>query len=1242
MKKLLLFLSLFIFQTNYAQIDYNVLIDRLYSAADDSDGSGDEDPTWYLRMQDNAGGPMQNSPCYHTTHPYNSWYNVNSPWFNSTNTSATSFSTWMLCWEEDGCGGNCDYNPLNLNPFSSNFCANGEDGLAPPGTNGSTFGSTQTIDIFTNPPCTWNEDEISIFGEVENGSAAEYKAEIQVYWSPNGGVNPGVIAGNQTICSGISPSGLTSVDDGSGGSPTFGGYFTYQWEQDVGCTGAFTDITGANFNVYFPGAITQTTCYRRKTTSACGDFFSNSITITVENTSSSAGSLTASSNVLCSAGGTVDFTVNGGTLGAGAQWELYTGSCGGTLVATSATGLFSGISIPSTETYYVLANGSCNTTSCVSTTITVETLSADPSSLTPSATTLCAVGPVDFTVSGGSLGTGAQWELYSGSCGGTLIATSATGVFSGIVVSSTETYFAQAVGNCNATSCVSTTITLEVPSTDPSSLTSSSSNLCSPGPVDLTVNGGSLGTGAQWELYTGSCGGTLVSTSATGVFTGINISANETFYVLASGNCNVTNCESTSVTLSTPSTDPTGITASDTLVCSGDLVVLNVAGGSLGTNSSWEWYSGSCGGTTQGNGSSITVSPADTTTYYVRAEGPCGNTLCASVEIAVIPPAISLDSALASDYTVCPEDPVQLTAYYSTTLPSNYIITWYTGACGAVPIGVGDNITVNPTDTTLYYVQCVGTCGVSSCDTVQVNVQDGSTSPGSVTATNNNFCVGGNTTLTVNGGTLGLGAQWNWYEGSCASSVIGTGTSISVSPTASTMYYVRAVGSSCGPTACVSIFINVFDLTVNLTPFDTLCQFDSTSFILSGGTPLGGTYAGTGVTGGTFDPLAAGPGTHAITYSYTDPNGCSGNATEDLVIMESNAPPSAILASPTEICDGSSSTLWLGTVLGPDYGNDLLFDRMWVWYKGNCGSGTPIDTTYNNFYQTDPSGGIVLDINGDTIFQDTSIVVSPSSTTNYYVRAEGGWCEPTECVGITISVYNLETNLLSFEDICGVDAPAFDLTGGIPSGGVYSGVGVSDGVFDPLSAGLGTHTITYTYSYAGCTVTDSETITVSQSPVNVYHTIEQESCSEGGILIHLHTTGGSGFYSYLWSDGSVEAPLMYAEPGEYNVWVTDANDCTTYHGPIAIGEELGCIEMPNSFTPNGDGTNDTWNLDFSSYGSAQLTIYSKWGKIVAQFNDTYISWDGNYEGAALPAGTYYYILQLGNGVDQNGPITIVR
>ena len=268
--------------------------------------------------------------------------------------------------------------------------------------------------------------------------------------------------------------------------------------------------------------------------------------------------------------------------------------------------------------------------------------------------------------------------------------------------------------------------------------------------------------------------------------------------------------------------------------------------------------------------------------------------------------------------------------------------------------------------------------------------------------------------------------------------------------------------------------------------------------------------------------------------------------------------------------------------------------------------------------------------------------MSPSSTTNYYVRTEGGECGPTECIGITVSVYTLETNLLSYENVCGSATPPFNLTGGIPSGGTYSGTGVTNNVFDPSVAGIGVHDITYTYSSAGCTITDTEPINVISSPINVYHTIEQESCSEGGVLIHLHTTDGAGFYSYLWSDGSIEAPLMYAQPGDYTVLVSDANDCSTLYGPINISDSLGCIEMPNSFTPNGDGINDTWNLDFSMYGGGELTIFSKWGNIVYQENLPTFQWDGNYNNMPLPAGTYYYIIKLNNGLDQNGPVTIVR
>jgi len=68
--------------------------------------------------------------------------------------------------------------------------------------------------------------------------------------------------------------------------------------------------------------------------------------------------------------------------------------------------------------------------------------------------------------------------------------------------------------------------------------------------------------------------------------------------------------------------------------------------------------------------------------------------------------------------------------------------------------------------------------------------------------------------------------------------------------------------------------------------------------------------------------------------------------------------------------------------------------------------------------------------------------------------------------------------LFPFDDVC-VGWPAFELTGGSPAGGEYSGPGVVDGWFDPAVAGLGTHIITYTYTASnGCDNSDEQTILV--------------------------------------------------------------------------------------------------------------------------------------------------------------------
>ena len=93
--------------------------------------------------------------------------------------------------------------------------------------------------------------------------------------------------------------------------------------------------------------------------------------------------------------------------------------------------------------------------------------------------------------------------------------------------------------------------------------------------------------------------------------------------------------------------------------------------------------------------------------------------------------------------------------------------------------------------------------------------------------------------------------------------------------TAGTYVDVLTNGAGCDSTVTTTLTVNSLP-TVSITPatIDPLCSYESVVGLT--GTPSGGTFAGTGVSGSSFDPATAGPGTHTITYSYTDGNGCIG------------------------------------------------------------------------------------------------------------------------------------------------------------------------------------------------------------------------------------------------------------------------------------------------------------------------------------------------------------------------------
>jgi gliding motility-associated-like protein len=86
------------------------------------------------------------------------------------------------------------------------------------------------------------------------------------------------------------------------------------------------------------------------------------------------------------------------------------------------------------------------------------------------------------------------------------------------------------------------------------------------------------------------------------------------------------------------------------------------------------------------------------------------------------------------------------------------------------------------------------------------------------------------------------------------------------------------------------------------------------------------------------------------------------------------------------------------------------------------------------------------------------------------------------------------------------------------------------------------------------------------------------------------------------------------------------------------------LDIPNAFSPNNDGINDTWAIkDLAAYSSAEIRIYNRYGQQVFVSRGYNKPWDGRYNGNPLPVGTYYYIIDLKN---QNnilqGSVTLLK
>ncbi len=316
----------------------------------------------------------------------------------------------------------------------------------------------------------------------------------------------------------------------------------------------------------------------------------------------------------------------------------------------------------------------------------------------------------------------------------------------------------------------------------------------------LAVEGGALGVGAKWVWYATDCGGRSIGEGSS-----ITVTPEETttYFVRAESPKSITNCVKTKVSVNQLSLAPTAIIG-DSKICKGETVNLKVFGGRLGLGAVWVWYEGECNNKEIGRGSSISVNPLTTTTYFVRAEGQFNKTECEQIKINVFEKSLPPKEASSSNVD-CANQPITLSVL-GGTLAKEAQWKWYKGYCGSgYLVGTGKTIEVVPLSPTIYYVRAEGGCNTTECTSLQINPYKISIAPNYISASEEK---GNKIQLSLEGGELGKGAFFKWYKNECGiGRIMGKGNSIVVRPLKSTVYFARAEGD-CNTTACISKLVN--------------------------------------------------------------------------------------------------------------------------------------------------------------------------------------------------------------------------------------------------------------------------------------------------------------------------------------------------------------------------------------------------------------------------------------------------
>jgi len=620
-------------------------------------------------------------------------------------------------------------------------------------------------------------------------------------------------------------------------------------------------------------------------------------------------------------------------------------------------------------------------------------------------------------------------------------------------------------------------------------------------------------------------------------------------------------------------------------------------------------------------------------------------------------------------------------AYTINTIPfqavvSNNNIEWFNGT---TLVGTGTTISVNPTVDTDYEARLTFCDGSTWSDTTTVFIAPDLTFNNTVTPTACSFNSGTGDIVTT-GGSGNYTYSWS-PGGFTTNSATGLGMGAYT-------VLVTDVITGCATNNILNIVENN---TVDVNPVTinpTACNGTSTgNATVQGANGVGAyTYQWDANTNSQTGPMVNNLGAGTYQVVITDADGCQDSTS--VTITEPSNISTVISGIGATSCFGGSD----GTANVIATGGNGMYSYSW---------NDPSNTTVGNNSSL-PAGVWVVTVTDSagcsttdtaTIGEPAALLSSVVSTTNVgcfgsadgtgEVVGSGGTSPYTyDWVGLGVfsaDAYNLPAGtfdvIITDANGCSITqqvvitepAPAqVSATGTLATCGSADGTAtvVPNGGQSPYSyqwnAAAGSQTTaTATNLGAGtytCTVTDGNGCT-TQATVTVTDVLDIAASfvpnpGEGVATLNVDftntTTGSPVGYSWDFGNGSTSTSTnpstIYTTPGTYIVTlvVTNAGGCTsTYFTTITVKEE-STLTAPNVFTPNNDGYNDEWLVQYEAIVTFECIIYDRWGKEVYKYNNPAESWDGGDQNE----GTYFYtITALGDDDKEyglSGNITLTR